>query len=66
MSNNKQSMKPLIAVILTMIGFYLLVSFAIWDLNASHWAIGARVLYALFSPIFSGLAYSIIKIEQKQ
>lgn len=61
MSNNK----PLIAAILTMVVCYLLVSFAVWDLNAKHWDTPVRVLYSLFSPIFAALEYSSIKIENK-
>ena len=61
MSNNK----PLIAAILTMVGIYLLVSFAIWDLNAKHWSIEARVMYAMFSPVFSIWVYAGIKLNQQ-
>ena len=60
MKNNK----PLIAAILVMIGFYLLVSFAIWDLNAKHWSTEARVMYAIFSPVFSIWVYAGIKLNQ--
>jgi hypothetical protein len=56
--------KPLIGAILTMIIFYLLISFSIWDLNAKNWNMGARVLYCVFSPLFSILVYIGIKIGQ--
>jgi hypothetical protein len=54
--------KPLIAAILTMVAIYLLVSFAVWDLNAKNWEMGVRVMYSLWSPIFSVLIYSGTKI----
>lgn len=50
--------KPLIAAILTMVAIYLLVSFAVWDLNAKNWEMAIRVIYALWSPIFAVLVYS--------
>jgi phosphoglycerol transferase MdoB-like AlkP superfamily enzyme len=53
--------KPLIGAILTMVGIYLLISFAIWDLNAKHWHTEVRAMYSFFAPMFSGLAYSAIK-----
>ena len=62
MNNNN---KPTIAALLTMVVIYLLMSFAIWDLNAKHWEVPARVMYALFSPIFAGLVYSGVKIDNK-
>ncbi len=62
MSNNK----PIIAALLTMVVIYLLISFAIWDLNAKHWEAPARVMYALFSPIFAALVYSGIKIDNNE
>ena len=60
MSNNK----ALIAAILVMIGIYLLVSFAIWDLNPKHWTIVSRTMFACFSPVFSLIAYVATKIDQ--
>lgn len=54
--------KALISAILTMVIIYILISFAVWDLNAKHWKIGLRVMYALFSPIFSALVYSSVKL----
>ena len=56
--------QPLIGAILVMILFYLLVSFVIWDLNAKHWSLYARSMYALFSPVFSIWVYAGIKINQ--
>ena len=61
MSNNK----AIIAAILTMVVVYLLISFAVWELNAKHWDAAARVMYVMFAPIFSVLVYSSIKIENK-
>ena len=61
MSNNK----PIIAAILTMVVGYLLISFAAWELNAKYWNPAARVMYAMFAPIFSALTYSGIKIDNK-
>lgn len=55
---------PLIAALLTMVAIYLLISFAIWDLNAKNWETGARVMYAIFSPIFAVLMYSSVKLNQ--
>lgn len=60
MTNNK----PLIAAILTMLAIYLLISFAAWELNAKYWKAEARVMYALFAPIFAALMYSSVKLEQ--
>lgn len=57
---------PIIGAILTMVVIYLIISFAIWDLNAKHWKTEARVLYALFSPLFSALMYSSIKLFKEQ
>jgi hypothetical protein len=57
------SNKPIIAAILTMVVLYLLISFAIWDLNAKNWEIGVRVLYAFWGTMFSVLAYSAVKIK---
>lgn len=57
--------KPIIAAILTMVAIYLLISFVAWELNAKYWKPEARVMYALFSPIFAALMYSGIKIDNK-
>ena len=54
--------KALIAGLLTMVAIYLLVSFAVWDLNPKHWEMVVRVMYAFWSPIFSVLIYSGTKI----
>ena len=62
MKNNKS----IIAALLTMVALYLLISFAIWDLNAKHWEVPARVMYAIFSPIFAGLVYSGVKVSENQ
>jgi uncharacterized protein with PQ loop repeat len=56
--------QPLIAAILTMIVFYLLVSFVIWDLNAKHWSLDARFMYSLFGTAFSIWVYAGIKLNQ--
>ena len=55
---------PIIAALLTMVAIYLLISFAIWDLNAKNWETGARVMYAIFAPIFAVLMYSTVKLNQ--
>lgn len=55
---------PIIAAILTMLAIYLLISFAIWELNAKYWKTEARVMYALFAPIFAVLVYSGVKLNQ--
>ena len=57
---------PIIAALLTMVGIYLLISFAIWELNAKYWGTAARVVYALFAPIFAALMYSTVKLYQEQ
>lgn len=57
---------PLVAALLTMVAIYLLISFAIWDLNAKNWETAARVMYALFAPIFAALMYSSVKLYQEQ
>jgi len=57
--------KPLAAAILTMIVFYLLVSFSIWDLNAKHWPMEARVMYSIFSPVFSIWVYAGVKLNEQ-
>jgi hypothetical protein len=54
--------KAFIGAILTMILIYLLISFAVWELNAKHWDMGARVLYVIFGPMIAGIAYAGIKI----
>jgi hypothetical protein len=53
--------KPILGAIATMIVFYLLIAFVLWDINAYNWNIGARALYAIWSPIFSVLVYSGLK-----
>ena len=58
--------KALISAIITMVVIYLLISFAIWDLNPKHWKMGVRVMYAIFSPIFSALSYSSVKLFEEQ
>jgi len=57
---------PIIAALLTMVGIYLLISFAIWELNAKYWKTEARVMYALFAPIFAALMYSSVKVCNNQ
>jgi len=56
----------IIGAILTMVVIYLLISFAVWDLNAKHWKTEVRMFYALFSPVFSALMYSSIKLFKEQ
>ena len=57
---------PIIAALLTMVAIYLLISFAIWELNAKYWKTEARVMYALFAPIFAALMYSSVKLYNDQ
>lgn len=61
MRNNK----PIIAAILTMVVGYLLISFVAWELNSKYWDPAARVMYAMFAPIFAALMYSAIRIDNK-
>jgi putative effector of murein hydrolase LrgA (UPF0299 family) len=56
--------KPLLGAIVTMIVLYLLISFAIWDLNAKHWDVELRAMYVIFSPMFVGLVYSGMRLDQ--
>jgi hypothetical protein len=68
MNNNKNKIdfKLLIAVfVLSMNATYLLVSFIMWDLNASHWPMGARVLYAVFGTGFSAITTSGVYLNNK-
>jgi hypothetical protein len=53
MKNNK----PIIGVILTMIVFYLLISFVVLDINFKHWSTEARALYSFCAPIVSMIIY---------
>lgn len=57
--------KSIIGAILTMVVLYLLVSFAAWELNPKNWVVEARVMYALFCPIFSLLVFVMIKLSNK-
>ena len=58
--------KALIAAILTIVAIYLLISFAVWDLNPKHWEMVVRVLFSFWCPIFAVLVYSGCKIVDKQ
>jgi hypothetical protein len=57
--------KPILGAIATMIVFYLLIAFVLWDINAYNWDTGARIMYAIFSPMFAALVYFRIKIDEK-
>jgi hypothetical protein len=57
--------KALIGALATMIIVYLLVSFAVWDLNAGRWDMGARVMYVIFSPMFAAIVYSGIRLDER-
>jgi len=57
--------KALIGALATMVVLYLLISFAAWDINAKHWDMGVRAMYAMFSPMFAGLVYSGIRLDKK-
>ena len=50
--------KKIILFTLFMMGFYLLVSFVLWEFNSSLWPIEARLMYALFATPFSLLLAS--------
>ena len=68
MSSNKNKLNFLLLIsifVLSMTATYLLISFIMWDLNASHWPMGARVLYAIFGTGFSGIATSVVANEQQ-
>jgi len=58
--------KPIVAGLLTTVAIYLLVSFAVWDLNPKHWEMVVRVLCSFSCPIFAVLVYSGCKIGDKQ
>jgi len=56
MKNNKQDFAVLMSIfILSMTFFYLCISFALWDLNASHWEVSVRAMYAIFGTAFSAI-----------
>ena len=57
--------KSILGAIITMVVIYLLITFALWDINAKNWDTGARIMYAIFSPMFAALVYSGIKIDEK-
>jgi hypothetical protein len=46
----KQTLKTIIGFILFNLIAYLLVSFAMWDINAAHWSKEVRTLWAVMSP----------------
>ena len=54
---NKKLLLPLIII---MCIFYLLVSFAVWNINAAHWNPAVRFAYAFFCPLLSVIAYFIL------
>ena len=54
--------KPLVAGLLTIVAIYLLISFAVWDLNAKNWEIVVRVMCSFSCLIFAVLVYSACKI----
>jgi uncharacterized membrane protein HdeD (DUF308 family) len=68
MNNNKNKLDFLLLIavfVLSMAFTYLLVSFTLWDLNASHWPMGARVLYAIFGTGFSAITTSAVDLYSK-
>jgi len=68
MNNNKNKIDFLLLIavfVLSMTFTYLLISFTLWDLNASHWSMGARVLYAIFGTGFSGITTSGVNLYNK-
>lgn len=45
--------KKVVTFILSMLMFYLLVSFVVWNLDASMWDIKLRAMFAFAAPLFS-------------
>lgn len=45
--------KKVTTFILSMLLFYLLVSFAVWNLDASMWDIKLRAMFAFAAPLLS-------------
>lgn len=41
---------------------YLLVGFVAWDLNAKHWSIEARLMFAFWGPVISAVTLSTKRI----
>jgi len=68
MNNNKQKLQIALIIsifVLSMAFTYLLISFILWDLNASHWPMGARILYTIFGTGFSAITASGINLYSK-
>ncbi len=54
----------IITFIILMVISYLFFSFIIWDLNASHWHIGVRVVYGTICPLLIMFLISINNITK--
>lgn len=54
---NKKLLLPLITI---MCIFYLLISFAVWNINAANWNTELRFAYSFFCPILSVITYFIL------
>jgi hypothetical protein len=56
-------MKTIISIILTLVLFYLALSFVVLDLNFKNWTEGMRLFYALFSVPFATIVYAFLRLE---
>lgn len=54
----KQTLKTIIGFILFNLIAYLLVSFAMWDINAGNWSKEVRTFWAVMSPSTGALVVS--------
>jgi hypothetical protein len=64
MTNNKQQTNAYLTFFLSLIFIYLIISFGVWDLNASHWDKELRMGYAFFAPIMAMLCVGYTKINK--
>ena len=62
MKNNKQLFNDIIYFLTLMVFIYLLVGFVAWDLNAKHWSIEARLMFAFWGPVISAVTLSTKRI----
>ena len=62
MNNNKKFFNDIIYFLILMAFIYLLVGFAAWDLNAKHWSMEARLMFAFWSPVISAVTLSTKRI----
>jgi hypothetical protein len=52
--------KLILSLITIMCIFYLLLSFAVWNINAAHWNPVLRFVYAYFCILLNVIAYFIL------